>query len=324
MFLLKAFNEFLRNKYFLSNWHKKKFVWRYSIYFSTVFLILIFGLFYTATVRVLLNNSRYNNQACNSATINRIQNNYIVMIVFVSIICCINFIFSRLTFLYSNYTNGEFFNLGFYCTIVGFLLKYIAWFLSFIYILWVPFLVINAISVLCFPEAWCSPRYNMYGQDAVDNCTLIKQKETGCEVSKTVIDIKPSESCNDFNILTVNSFIYLVRSAPKKKCSLTDKKLCDFFVNFILEKNDDWTPFSDCVGKNVDLRINFFLDVPKSKSDFYLLSVSYILYWIVTLIVLLANSVIIKLKTPVDPSFILSNQKINIFFKFTRIFDIWR
>lgn len=324
MFLFKTLNERLRNRYVVSNWAKKKFVWRYNLFFTVVFLLLVVGLIFTTTVRMLIESASFNNEMCSSSTIASVKRNFMTMIIFVTIISCINFIFSRLTNLYSNYTNGEFFNLGIYCTIVGFLIKYISWFLSLIYMCWSLFIIINAITIFFNPNSWCHLRYNVYGNDAVENCQLARNGNAGCEIENSLLTIKSSESCNDFKVLTMYSFLYFVRKSPTYTCSLKNKQLCEFFITVLKTKEVKWNAFPECAGDTVDLQLQHFLEDSKQKSDFYLLSVAYNLFWGITAVVLFSCFILIKLKTPVDSSFILDDEKLNMFFKFTRLMDIWR
>ncbi|CRG99383.1 conserved Plasmodium protein, unknown function [Plasmodium relictum] len=317
MLYLERLNSFIENKYIVSNWKKKKFVWRYSFFFSIFYILLVFGIVYTLIVKLLISSERFSNHSCSSSKIASVQRIYMAVLIFIILMGFINFFFSRLTYLYSNFTNNEFFNLGIYYTVVGFLIKYISWILSLIYMSWFFFLIINTITIFSSPNGWCSLKYNMYGMDALNNCLLVKNRAT-------VIVLRKKESCNDFNILKVQSFLFLVRSSPNLVCSLKDKKLCDFFVDFIKNKQSSWESFPNCSGNTVDLREQYFLEDSDHKSDFYLFSVSFILFWLVTTITLFTLIVVIKVNTPIDSSFIMNEERLNLFLKFTRLLDVWR
>ncbi|CRG96721.1 conserved Plasmodium protein, unknown function [Plasmodium gallinaceum] len=317
MLYLEKLNSFIENKYVVSNWKKKKFVWRYSFFFSIFYILLVFGIVYTLIVRILISREKFSNHSCSSSRIMSVQSRYMEVLIFIILMGFINFFFSRLTYLYSNFTNSEFFNLGIYYTVVGFLIKYISWILSLIYMSWLFFLIINIITIFSSPNKWCSLKYNIYGMDALNNCLLVKNRAT-------VIVLRKKESCNDFNILKVQSFLFLVRSSPNLVCSLKDKKLCDFFVDFIKNKQTSWESFPNCSGNTVDLREQYFLEDSDHKSNIYLFSISFILFWLVTTIILLTFIIVIKVNTPIDSSFIMNEERLNLFFKFTRLLDVWR
>ncbi|SBS83791.1 conserved Plasmodium membrane protein, unknown function, partial [Plasmodium malariae] len=145
-----------------------------------------------------------------------------------------------------------------------------------------------------------------------------------CEITKDVINLKTKDSCNDFIFLKARSFLFLVRSSPNVVCSLKDKKLCDSFVDFIKNKQTSWTSFPNCVGNVDDFTEQHFLDTSDMKSDVYLFSVSVVFFWFVTTVILFTLFVVIKVNTPIDSSFILNEERLNFFFKFTRILDVWR
>ncbi|GAW80236.1 hypothetical protein, conserved [Plasmodium gonderi] len=324
MLVLERLNSFIENKYATSNWKKKKFVWRYSLYFNIFYVSLALGIVYTLIVRLLISSEIYSNHFCHSSTTSSVKKLYMIILIFLILMGFLNFLFSRLTYIYSNFTNREFFNSGIYYTILGFLIKYMSWILSLIYISWICFLFVNIITIFFSPRNWCSLKYNIYGMDAVNNCLLVKNKATGCEIDKGLINLRTKESCNDFNILKVQNFLFLIRSAPNEVCTLKDKKLCDFFVDFIKNKNISWTPFPNCSGNTPDLKEEYFLENPSTKSDLYLFSMCLIFFWFVTSAILISLFVLVKVSTPIDSSFIVNEERFNFFFKFTRILDVWR
>ncbi|SOV14110.1 conserved Plasmodium membrane protein, unknown function [Plasmodium gaboni] len=324
MLYLEKLNSFIENKFALSNWKKKKYVWRYSLFFSIFYILLLFGLCYTIIIRFLISNESFSNHYCSSSKISSLKRSYMFIFIFVILMGFLNFFFSRLTYLYSNFTNSEFFNLGIYYTIVGFLIKYMSWVLSLLYICWIFFLIISILTIFFNPSLWCGLTYNIYGMDALHNCFLVQSKHTGCEISKDIIKLTKNDACNDFNILKVQSLLFLVRSSPNESCSLKDKKLCDFFVDFIKNKQTTWESFPQCSGNTLELTEEYFLEQPNKKSNIYLFSLSIIFFWFITTLVLFTLFIVIKINTPVDSSFIMNEDRLNFFFKFTRLLDTWR
>ncbi|KNG75884.1 hypothetical protein PFMG_02179 [Plasmodium falciparum IGH-CR14] len=324
MLYLEKLNSFIENKFALSNWKKKKYVWRYSLFFSIFYILLLFGLCYTIIIRFLISNESFSNHYCSSSKISSLQRSYMFIFIFVILMGFLNFFFSRLTYLYSNFTNSEFFTLGIYYTIVGFLIKYMSWILSLLYICWIFFLIISILTIFFNPSLWCGLTYNIYGMDALHNCFLVQSKNTGCEISKDIIKLTKNDHCNDFNILKVQSLLFLVRSSPNASCSLKDKKLCDFFVDFIKNKQTTWESFPQCSGNTLELTEEYFLEQPDKKSNIYLFSLSIIFFWFITTLVLFTLFIVIKINTPVDSSFIMNEDRLNFFFKFTRLLDTWR
>lgn len=325
MWSLKSLNNSVERRFIITNWNKKRFVWRYSCYFTSFFILLFCGLLYTVLLRYLLSHTYFNNHSCSNSTIKRAQGNFMAMIIFTIIIGSLNFIFSRLTYLYSNYTNSEFYNLGIYCRIVGFLIKYISWILSVIYLCWLTFLLVNIISMLAFPKEWCSTKYNVLGLDAKDNCILIKNDAAGCEITDTMIKLKKEDSCNDFNILKMHNFLLFVRNSYDVQCSLKEKVVCELYLQYTTNKPlANWNKHPNCIGENILLEEQIFTEDSKQKSDFYLISIAYLAYWCFTALVIFSFFIILKISTPIDPSFMLNSEHLNIFFKFTRLLDTWR
>ncbi|SBT76365.1 conserved Plasmodium protein, unknown function [Plasmodium ovale] len=324
MLCLERLNALIESKYTLSNWKKKKFIWRYSLFFSIFYISLTLGILYTLIVRLLISSEKFSNHACNSSKIISIKRIYMVLLIFIILMGFLNFLISRLTHLYSRFTNSGFFNLGIYYRVVGFLIKYISWILSLIYISWISFLIINIITIFYDSEKWCSIKYNTYGMDAFNNCLLLKNGDTGCQIAKDVINLRSKESCSDFNVLKMQSFLFLVRASPNLTCTLKDKKLCDFFVDFLKSKQSSWDSFPNCLGNTTDLTEEYFLESSHLKSDIYLFSVSIIFFWFITTVILFALFIIVKVNTPIDSSFIINEERLNFFFKFTRSLDVWR
>ncbi|CDU17574.1 hypothetical protein YYC_02596 [Plasmodium yoelii 17X] len=324
MFYLEKLNSFIENKYAMSNWNKKKYIWRYSLFFNIFYVLLIFGIIYTLIIKVLISQEKFVNHSCSVANIASIQNTYVIVLVFISLMGFLNFIFSRLTYIYSKFTNSEFFNLGIYYSIIGFLIKYISWILSLIYISWIGFLLITILSIIFYPNKWCSPKYNNYGMDALTNCLLVKNDVAGCEIPNDVINIKSKEYCSDLNYLKVHKFLYLVRSSSDTSCTLKDKKLCNTFLDFLKNKPITLDPFSNCSKYSGDAPDDYFLENTYNKSDIYLLSLSLIFFFFFTTIILFAIFILIRVNTPIDSSFKINSERLNIFFRFTRIFDVWK
>ncbi|CAG9480532.1 conserved Plasmodium protein, unknown function [Plasmodium vivax] len=324
MLLLERMNTLIENKYAKSNWKRKKFVWRYSLFFTTFYICLSLGILYTLAVRLLISSETYSNHFCPSSTILSVKRLYMAILIFLILMGFLNFLFSRLTFIYSNFTNSEFFNSGFFYALLGFIIKYMSWLLSLVYISWICFLFVNMLIIIFWPHKWCTSKYNAYGMDALRNCLLVKNRATGCEIDKALLNLRTKDSCNDYDILKVHNFLFLARSAPNQACTLKDKKLCEFFVDFIKNKNTSWTTFPNCSGNTPDLKEEHFLEEPTTKSDIYLFSLSLIFFWFLTTVVLIALFVVVRVSTPIDSSFVVNEERFNFFFKFTRLMDVWR
>ncbi|GAB65746.1 hypothetical protein PCYB_072480 [Plasmodium cynomolgi strain B] len=324
MLLLERMNTLIENKYAISNWKKKKFVWRYSLYFTIFYICLLLGILYTLTVRFIISSDTYSNHYCPSTTILSVKRIYMLVLIFLILMGFLNFLFSRLTFIYSNFTNSEFFNSGIFYTIVGFIIKYMSWILSLVYICWICFLFVNMMIIIFLPQNWCSLKYNVYGMDALRNCLLVKNRATGCEIDKALLNLRTKDSCNDYNILKVQNFLFLSRSTQNQSCTLKDKKLCEFFVDFIKNKNTSWSSFPNCSGNTPDLTEEHFLEESTMKSDIYLFSVSVIFFWFITTVTLIAFFIVVRVSTPIDSSFVVNEERFNFFFKFTRLLDVWR
>ncbi|EUD67995.1 hypothetical protein C922_01607 [Plasmodium inui San Antonio 1] len=324
MLMLERMNTLIENKYAKSNWKRKKFVWRYSLYFTIFYISLALGIVYTLIVRFLISSDMYSNHYCSSSTILSVKRIYMVVLIFLVLMGFLNFLFSRLTFIYSNFTNREFFNSGIFYSLLGFIIKYMSWILSFVYICWICFLFVNMMIIIFWGQNWCPFKYNVYGMDALRNCLLVKNRDTGCEINKGLLNLRTKDSCNDYNILKVQNFLFLTRSAPNQACTLKDKKLCEFFVDFIRNKRTSWTSFPNCSGNTLDLKEEHFLEDPTMKSDIYLFSVSLIFFWFITTVILIALFIVVRVSTPIDSSFVVNEERFNIFFKFTRFLDVWR
>ncbi|CAD2102972.1 conserved Plasmodium membrane protein, unknown function [Plasmodium vinckei petteri] len=324
MFYLEKLNSFIENKYAMSNWNKKKYIWRYSVFFNIFYVLLIFCIIYTLVIKILVSQEKYSNHSCNIANMASIQNMYVIVLIFISLMGSLNFIFSRLTYIYSKFTNSEFFNLGIYYSIIGFLIKYISWILSLIYISWVAFLLITILTIIFYPNKWCGRKYNSYGMDAMNNCLLVKNDVAGCEISSEVLNIKSKEYCNDLDYLKVHKFLYLVRSSPNALCTLRDKQLCNTFVDFLKNNPIEADAFPNCSKYSGDAPDDYFLENANNKSDIYLLSLSLTFFCFFTTIILFTLFILIRVNTPIDSSFKINSERLSIFFRFTRIFDVWK
>ncbi|VWU51345.1 conserved membrane protein, unknown function [Hepatocystis sp. ex Piliocolobus tephrosceles] len=324
MLYLEKLNKFIESKFSTSNWFKKQYIWRYSLYFRFFYMLLIIGLIYTIAIKFLISEVSYNNQSCSSWNMSQIQMIYTTLIIIIIILIFCNFVYSRLTNIYSHFTNSEFVNLGIYYVFIGFLLKYVPWVLSLIYMIGILFISINIVTFILSPTKWCSEKYNVHGADAVNNCLLYMNDSTGCAIPQGLIDIKKNRHCNDFNILKKHNFLFVTRKNKYDTCSLEDKALCQFFVEFLKDKNKQWDSQPQCLGNSITHDKDYFLENSGMKSNIYLFTFCLFAFWVVTIVVSFTHFIIVRASTPVDPSFVVNEDNFNIIYKFTRLLDVWR
>lgn len=146
----------------------------------------------------------------------------------------------------------------------------------------------------------------------------------GCEISSEVLNIKSREYCNDLDYLKVHKFLYLVRSSPNTLCTLRDRQLCNTFVDFLRNKPIEPDSFPNCSKYSGEAPEDYFLENANNKSDIYLLSLSLTFFCFFTTIILFTLFILIRVNTPIDSSFKINSERLSIFFRFTRIFDVWK
>ncbi|KAK1441786.1 hypothetical protein BgAZ_501180 [Babesia gibsoni] len=308
-------------------WYRRRYLWRASYFYSVLSWALVIGIILTFTFHYLLTNFKFFMSYCCSSRSIRMITWYIAIEMFMTGIILMMAIFlARVCNMFSNYIISESMSTGRMMTLLGCSVKWMPWFLSFVFLLTILIHTGSLIWIFVNSQQWCANRYNDAVVNAVKNCRAIIKGSIPCQMSFKSGLHKEIRECNSPTYL-LNKRLMLVALANKKSslpCSIEDPAVCTAFNDSLLGKAVDWTKpeLKGCLGK-LPKTLDDYIDT-RSLSDLYKYLLLYDITWAVVYFLMICFFYLMKHTTEFDAIIYQPfHQSENILIKIMRPMTPW-
>ncbi|EPR60444.1 putative membrane protein [Toxoplasma gondii TgCatPRC2] len=303
---------------FRFNWERRRNTWRMLFYFNLLAGCCAAGIVFTFILHVLTSDaSFFINYRCGAVAKNLIRTNFVAVMVTAGIMGLSALLMSRVTGLFSAHALGDFKPMGHWTDRVGFIVKWLPWFISLCFFVLIGISIVNIVWIFATPTAWCSRRWSNLGLQAVRNCRAWYGGTAAClTIAETEQLSGSSQNCNDGDFLQSTFFLYFIPLDDPSACSFSIPEICLLFKNsyssLAIESNPDWesTEASRCEGLAArGVSADDF--IVNSSSDLYRYLMIYTGSWCMTICALLAFFFYTKYSSHFESHFSQPSERTN-------------
>ncbi|PHJ25707.1 membrane protein [Cystoisospora suis] len=153
------------------SWRVHRHSWRILFYYNVLAGCCAVGIVLTFILHALTSNaSFFTNYRCGAVAKSLIRANFVAVMVTAGVMGLAALLTSRIIALFISHTLGELKPTGHWMDRIGFVVKWVPWFISLCLLVLICICTINLAWILLDAKSWCSRRWSARGLQAVRNC----------------------------------------------------------------------------------------------------------------------------------------------------------